>query len=104
MARWITVLTPFDYRWPDRTAITAFTVTGEHMVKDEIADFAVAKGYAIDGKINFAVRSTKGRRRTTRAKEKPAAANARASAPVGHANAADADRPADRPSVADDVG
>jgi len=40
VARWITIIkAPFDYRWPDRSAITAFSATGEHMVKDEIADF-----------------------------------------------------------------
>jgi hypothetical protein len=62
MARWITVRKPFDYQWPGRGAITAFSEQhlGEHFVKDEIADFAIEKGYATEGKVDEAARSPKG--------------------------------------------
>lgn len=108
MARWITVLTPFDYRWPDRTAITAFTQTGEHMVKDEIADYATKKGYAIEGKIDATARSVKGgkgkRVRTRRRKGPSTAANAKPGSSMGNANTSRARRSADRATVADDAG
>lgn len=105
-SRWITVHQPFDYAWPGRSAITAFREAdlGEHMVKDELADFAVAKGYAKEGKLDGSARSRKGRRKRVRAprkKEAPAAetADAEPVAPVDHESAADADRTADRPAV-----
>ncbi len=51
MPRWITITkVPFDYRWPDASAITAFTEAGELFVKDEVADYAIGKGYATEGK------------------------------------------------------
>lgn len=62
MARWITVTSPFEYRWPDRSAITVFTQAnlGEHLVKDEIADFAVEREFATEGKAEGSTtRSTK---------------------------------------------
>lgn len=71
MARWITIHTvPFDYPWPGRTAITAFTGKGEFYLKDEIADFAVKKGYATEGraseqKTSAPKRATKGRAKAT---------------------------------------
>jgi len=107
MARWITIIkAPFDYPWPDRSAITAFTATGEQFVKDEVADFAVRKGYALEGKANASARSVKGgvKRVTRRRKGARAAAKSRTGAPVGNAHAADANRAADRASVADDAG
>ncbi len=65
MARWITVkpaAVPFDYRWPDASAITAFTKPGEEYVKDEIADYAVGKGFATEGKAKGSTtRSRKGK-------------------------------------------
>lgn len=64
MARWITIkadAVPFDYRWPDRSALTAFAIPGEQMVKDEVADWAVKKGFASEGKAEGSIaRSTKG--------------------------------------------
>jgi hypothetical protein len=109
MSRWITVRTPFDYRWPDRSAITHFSDPGEHMVKDEVADFAVAGGYATEGKVDGAARSKKsGPKRVRRAKKRDApaakAADTQTSAPVGDEDTADADRTADRPAVDDDAG
>jgi hypothetical protein len=51
MARWITITkVPFDYKWPNATAYTHFKTLGEELVKDEVADFAVSKGYATEGK------------------------------------------------------
>lgn len=63
MAKWITVTSvPFDYRWPLATAITAFTEKGEFYVKDDVADFAVSKGFARLGKAKGSrARSTKGK-------------------------------------------
>jgi hypothetical protein len=51
-SRWITVRARFDYRWPSG-AITHWSVAdlGAHRVKNEVADFAVAKGYAVEGKL-----------------------------------------------------
>jgi hypothetical protein len=64
MARWITVhanAVPFDYRWPGVNAITAVTAAGEMFVKDGLADYAVAKGFADEGKLEGSTaRSTKG--------------------------------------------
>jgi hypothetical protein len=106
MPRWINIIkAPFDYRWPDRNAITAFTVTGDQLVKDEVADFAVGKGYAIEGKANATARSVKGGgKRVTRRRRRASAAKPRTSAPVGNANVADADRPAGGTLVAGDAG
>lgn len=118
MARWIHVheqAVPFDYPWPGVTARTAFTAAGDHFVKDEIADFAVRKGYADEGKADASSRSTKAGpkrvRRRSRAKpriekESPAAttADTEPDAPVGDADIAATDRTADRPSVDSDAG
>lgn len=51
--RWITVRKPFDYRFASG-AIVAFADAhlGEHMVKGEVADFAIEKGFATDGKLD----------------------------------------------------
>lgn len=56
MARWITVTKPFDYRWPESGAITAFSErdVGEHNVKEELAVYAIEKGVATDGKATTA--------------------------------------------------
>ena len=79
MARWITIkesAVPFDYKWPTATAITAFTAGGEHFVKDEVADFAIGKGYATEGKAKGSTtKSTKGK--TTRRKARNTNANAK---------------------------
>jgi hypothetical protein len=60
MPRWITVRTPFNYHGPDRSAVTHFKDPGDQFVKDEVADFAVAKGYATEGKVDGSSRSRKG--------------------------------------------
>jgi hypothetical protein len=99
MARWITVRRPFDFHWPSR-AITAFSEAhlGEHLVKDEVADFAVSGGYATEGKTDASVRSSKGAGKHRAKKGKPAAkaTHSRSGNAVDHAHDADADRSADR--------
>lgn len=103
MARWIHVTkAPFDYRWPDVMAITAFTETGDHFVKDEIADFAVDKGYASEGKADKRSRSVKGKRDKGAATAK--AADIGPAARVDNAGAAVDDRAADRLPVDHDSG
>jgi hypothetical protein len=109
MPRWITVRKPFDYRWPGRAAVTAFREAdlGEHLVKAEVADFAVGNGYATDGKLDGSARSRKGRRRAARPKKDAAPAEAADTgtvAPVDNPAAADVDRAADRPPVDDHAG
>jgi hypothetical protein len=51
-SRWITVTSRFDYRWPSG-AITHWSDRdlGEHRVKNEVADFAVQGGYAVEGRL-----------------------------------------------------
>jgi hypothetical protein len=110
--RWVTVRKPFDYPWPGRAAITSFKEAdlGEHLLKAEVADFAVDGGYAVEGKLDGSARSRKGgkgkRVRAAKKKEPPAAATAdsQPGAPVGDEDAADADRTADRPAVDSDAG
>lgn len=105
MARWITVRKPFDYAWPGRQAVTHFADPGELMVKDEVADFAIDRGYATEGKVDGSARSKKGgAKRVRRKKEAPAAANPQSGAQVGDKDPAEADRAPDRASVADDAG
>jgi hypothetical protein len=49
--RWITLRkVPYDYKWPGRNAVTNFKNAGEYLVKAELADDAVAKGHATEGK------------------------------------------------------
>jgi hypothetical protein len=91
MPRWIAVRKPFDYTWQSR-AITHYSADdlGDHHVKDEVADFAVANGYATEGKVDEASRSTKGKkdRRTAKATDTESVDR------VGHADDAHADRAA----------
>lgn len=115
--RWITVRKPFDYRWPDRSAITSFREAdlGEHYVKAEVADFAVGGGYATEGKLDGSeAKAPKSRRRrrtspkTTRAKAaKPAddaaASDQRADTAVDGAHLADHDRASAGPAVDHDA-
>lgn len=79
MARWINVKAEFEYRWPDRQTVTVFTPRdfGDQLVKDELADFAVERGHATEGKADAASRSTKPRRTTARARTRKAAATPR---------------------------
>lgn len=61
--RWITIIkAPFDYYWPDRSAVTCFRETGEFFEKAEICDYAVANGYALEGRDSSSrTRSRKGK-------------------------------------------
>lgn len=107
-SRWITVRQSFDYYWSHR-AVTHFSNAdlGEHLVKNEMADFAVEKGYATEGKLDGSAKSRKGKRpRSKSRKGKPPAktADIGAEPPVGDAGAADADRAAGGASVDPDAG
>jgi hypothetical protein len=114
--RWITITkVPYDYRWPDRSAMTSFSMPGEYFVKAELADHAVTKGYATEGKATDSpTRSRKGKtsgKKATKATKtaKPAAdaeppADTGSIASVGDAGAADAGGAADRPPVDRDAG
>jgi hypothetical protein len=109
--RWITVREPFDYHWPGRAAVTAFSKDdlGEHYVKAEVADFAVESGYATEGKLDGSARSSKDRRpKQSRRDEQETtaaeAADAGSAGIVGDADAADTDRAADGPAVDDAAG
>lgn len=106
MARWINITkAPFDYRWPDRPAITAYREAGDHFVKDEVADFAIGKGYATEGKANASSRSTKGKTRRRRKEASPAStADTGPAKRVDNPGSADDDRTADRQSVDNDAG
>lgn len=49
--RWITLRkVPYDYKWPGRNAVTHFANAGEYLVKAELANDAVGKRYATEGK------------------------------------------------------
>lgn len=111
MARWITIIpaaVPFDYRWPDRTALTAFTAPGEYLVKDEVADYAVGRGFATEGKAKGSTtRSTKGgtrRRRSSKPRADATAANHRRAAPVGRPDVPDDGGAADGPAMGPGAG
>lgn len=97
--RWITVRkVPYDYHWPGRSAMTSFGEAGEYLVKAEVADDAVGRGFASEGKADGSeAKSTKGKRprkaKATRATKsaKPttdAGTNAGKNARVGGANLA----------------
>jgi len=108
MPRWITVRKPFDYHWPGRAAITAFREDhlGEHFVKDELADFAVAAGYATEGKVDEAARSRKGNGGKPRRARRAATAKAakpRAVSPMADESPPDDDRAAGGPAVDPDA-
>ena len=109
--RWITVRKPFDYHWPGRSAITTWREAdlGEHLVKAEVADFAVAGGYATEGRLDRSARSRKGtgaKRRTRRKKDAPPgkAADNRSDDAVVEPGVAVPDRTADRSGVDQDAG
>lgn len=84
--RWITVRKPFDYRWPDRSAMTVYREAdlGEHLVKAEVADYAVAGGYASEGKLDGseaeAPKGKRGKKATSSRTARPKAAKPSADA------------------------
>jgi hypothetical protein len=102
MARWITLhKAPFNFEWPGRTAVTVIRATGEHYVKDELADKAIATGYASEGKASEpkpAKSATTRRRGATKAKD---ASHSRKPARVDRADLAADDRADDSATVAD---
>lgn len=107
MPRWVTVRKPFNYHWPDRSAVTSFKEPGDQFVKDEVADFAVKGGYATEGKVDETSRSHKGKRRASRRKKEAPAAKAAdtgSAARVDHPDAAGDDSAAGGPAVDHDAG
>jgi hypothetical protein len=76
--RWIAVRKPFDYHWPGRAAVTAFAEAdlGEHYVKAEVADHAVAGGFASEGKLDGSEAKAPKAKRTRRRKAVKAKADA----------------------------
>jgi hypothetical protein len=114
-SRWITIRQKFDYYWPGRTAITAY-VPAEIRVLDEVADFAVAKGYATEGKADGsdatppapkkATRRRKPAKKAAPAKEIAAATTADTGPAegVGDSPVPDVDSAVDRSGVDHDAG
>lgn len=108
MARWITVTKPFNFSFSRSAALhfaehPQFPFPREEYVKDEVADFAVARGYATEGKARgSATKSRKGktaspkRARTTR---NAPSANRRSVASVGSADVPTADSAGDGSGV-----
>lgn len=48
MARRIEIIkAPYDHYWKKASAVTCFREKGVYLVKDEVAETAIAKGYAI---------------------------------------------------------
>jgi hypothetical protein len=109
-SRWITVRSPFNYAWPGRQAVTHFADKdlGEHLVKNEVADFAVGGGYATEGRLNASARSKKSGPRRVRASKKGApaakAADTGRRTAVGNQDVPAADRPSDRTALDHDAG
>ena len=111
MPRWITVRQRFDYRWPSG-AVTHFSQAdlGDHFVKDELADFAVERDYATEGKVDGSARSRKGGKKriaARRRKQEAAAAKAPDARPADRVDVQDvpaARGSADRPAVDSDAG
>lgn len=105
MARWINILKPFNYHWPRRQAVTHYSAAhlGDKFVKDEVADFAVGKGYATEGKVDETSRSTKGKS-PKKGKRTAKAADHRSDDPVAQPDMVVPDRPAGGPAMDCDAG
>lgn len=110
-SRWITVRETYNHYWPSR-AVTHYT-PGEYRVKNEVADGAIAKGKATEGRADgseaTAAKKPKHSRKTSTKRRAKVAGNAEASdtgtvAAMGDTGVSDADRPADRPPVDSDAG
>lgn len=85
--RWITIIkVPYNYEF-SRTSVACYREPGEYMVKAEVADHAVANGYAIDGRsAKSTARSIKsGPPAKKRAPAKKATAAARSATAAGDA-------------------
>lgn len=72
---------PYNYEWPGRRAVSCYRQTGEFLVKAEVADDAIGKGYALPGwasdkKAHTAGKRTAKSRATSPAKSAKPAANA----------------------------
>jgi hypothetical protein len=85
-SRWVTVTKAYDHYWGHR-AITHYP-PGQYRLKNAVADAAIKKGYASEGRLEEQDAKT---------------ADSGSVAPVGDENAADADRAANRPTVDPDA-
>ena len=94
---------PFNYYWPKVSAVTCITQLGPVLVKDEVADAAIERGFAEPfdpaAKITRAT-GTKIRARKPRART---AANSRSTGIVDRTDLVAHDSASDSPSV-DDTG
>lgn len=109
-SRWITIRERYDHYWPSR-AVTSYP-PGEYLVKNEVADGAMGKGKATEGRVDGSEatpppppkkRATKAKR-TTKAKN-PANMAADAKAPdAGPVDRVDAESVAAADSAGDRSG
>lgn len=93
--RIMVIKAPWDYYWPKVSAMTCIRVTGPALVKDQLADAAIAAGIAIEIETKPATK----RRRS--AKPKGNAANTGQSARMDRANLAAHDRAGSVDTLAD---
>lgn len=99
MARRINLLVaPWNYYWPDRSAVTCLSQTGPLLVKDQIAEAAIKAGVAIE--FDPVTKPATKRRASAR---KGRAPNARQPARMDREDMAAADR-ADGGATVDDAG
>lgn len=90
MAKRVNVLKTFDYQWPNAQAVTHVSATGVMALKDDLADWAISKGYAVE--IEEPKRTTPPTRNAIRRRGQ--ASNARGTAGVDPADFPDARRAA----------
>lgn len=96
------VKVPFNFYWPGVTAVTCVRELGPVLLKDVVADDAVAKGYAVPFSPAPAKPATKPRRRGNRGRNAAKApADTRQPARVDREDLAAADRADGSASVAD---
>lgn len=117
MPRWITITQEFNYRWPGVQAVTHFRATPAHpipreeLVKDDVADFAIAKGFATEGRADGSTAKSRKsgppaktrRRKTGKAKVDAAPADHGPDDGVDGAGVADDDRASLRGAVDPDA-
>lgn len=93
-SRWITIRENYDHYWPSR-AVTAFP-PGEYRVKNEVADGAIAKGKAVEGRLDGSEKTPPKPRRARKAAPKPRkTAAAKSVKPAGDAGPTTTDKRSD---------
>lgn len=100
MAKRVNMLkAPFNYHWPKVQAVTCVRETGPVLLKDEVADAAIAQGYAVPFEpAQRAKKATTRRKPATRASD---AAHAREADGMGPAGVLPHGGPDDGAPVAD---